>query len=141
MIPWHWRPPARRFAVHDVTNDNRFSGGAHGIGTISVAPDEGAPLHRDFDWFREWRLTDDCGSAYRMTGGGGDFRGALWTDFHVTFEPNPPESASALTVHVPAETPITVPLDEIREETEPTRRDEAAAVSIGCWPPREWRTS
>ena len=52
-------------------------------------------LHR---WMTDWQATDDLGSDYRFAGsGGGGSGGDLWMDFHVQFDPAPPENAKRLT--------------------------------------------
>jgi len=52
-------------------------------------------LHR---WMTDWQATDDLDSDYRFAGsGGGGSGGDLWMDFHVQFDPAPPENANWLT--------------------------------------------
>lgn len=82
----------------------------HGAQLVDVAPDEGQPLQLDIDWLPAWQLIDDVGTPYRNAGGTGDFRGILWTDFSVAFEPVPPATASVLKLLHSDELEIVVPL-------------------------------
>jgi hypothetical protein len=109
---WPWRVVVRglRADATFVPRRREVQTVRHGIRPVDVAPDEGGLLQLDADWPGQWSLHDDVGTAYRYTGGTGDFRGVLWTDFSIAFEPAVPDAAGELTLRYIEQLEIVVPV-------------------------------